>query len=161
MPKPRPPCLHREINRHGQTVWYVRKGRGQRTRLRARFGTPEFMAEYSAAMFGADMPVVSQSPRQTKKPEGRSFVYFVRCGDTVKIGTTRDVQKRIAALQTSSATKLVLIKKIEGGRDVEAEMHARFTAHRLNGEWFKIAGDLAVFVSRPCTGTVDRREIVL
>jgi hypothetical protein len=35
----------------GKVVWYVRLGRGPRTRIRAEFGTPEFDAEYQAALF--------------------------------------------------------------------------------------------------------------
>jgi integrase len=52
MPRPRPPHLHRQITRHGKAVWYVRIGKGMRTRLRAEFGTPEFDAEYQAALSG-------------------------------------------------------------------------------------------------------------
>ena len=53
MPRPRPPHLQREITRHGKAVWYVRVGRGPRVRIRAEFGTPEFDAEYRAALAGA------------------------------------------------------------------------------------------------------------
>lgn len=56
MPRPRPPHLHREHNRHGKPVWYVRKGKGPRTRLKAEFGTPEFEAEYQAAVSGSPKP---------------------------------------------------------------------------------------------------------
>ena len=63
MPRPRPPYLHLERSRTGASVWYVRKGRGERTRLTARFGTPEFMAEYQAAL--AKTPV-----RRAKEPKG-------------------------------------------------------------------------------------------
>lgn len=52
MPRPRLPYLNRQITRHGQTVWYVRVGKGPRTRLRAAYGTPEFRAEYDAAISG-------------------------------------------------------------------------------------------------------------
>ena len=52
MPRPRPPHLHREINRHGTPVWFVRVGHGPRTRIRSDFGTPEFDAEYQAALAG-------------------------------------------------------------------------------------------------------------
>lgn len=52
MPRPRPPHLHRETTRHGKPVWYVRIGKGPRVRLRAAFGTPEFDAEYQAAVEG-------------------------------------------------------------------------------------------------------------
>ncbi|MEA2921445.1 MAG: hypothetical protein QOF07_1408 [Bradyrhizobium sp.] len=39
-------------NRHGKTVWYVRVGKGARTRIRAAYGTPEFEAAYQAALQG-------------------------------------------------------------------------------------------------------------
>jgi integrase len=42
--------LHKEINRHGKTVWYVRKGAGPRIRLRGDYMSEEFMAAYHAAM---------------------------------------------------------------------------------------------------------------
>jgi integrase len=56
MPRPRPPRLLRETTRHGKTVWYVRVGQGPRIRLRAEYGTPEFEAEYHAAILGAPAP---------------------------------------------------------------------------------------------------------
>ena len=52
MPRPRPPHLHRQITQHGKTVWYVRIGKGPRTRIRAAYGSPEFKAEYDAAISG-------------------------------------------------------------------------------------------------------------
>jgi integrase len=52
MPRPRPPHLHREANRHGNVVWYVRVGKGSRTRIKAEFGTPEFEAAYQSAVRG-------------------------------------------------------------------------------------------------------------
>jgi hypothetical protein len=52
MPRPRPPYLHREKTRHGKWVWYVRIGKGPRIRIAAEYGTPEFDAEYRAAING-------------------------------------------------------------------------------------------------------------
>ena len=43
--------VSREVTRHGRMVWYVRRN-GKRIRLRAEFGTPEFDAEYQAAIAG-------------------------------------------------------------------------------------------------------------
>lgn len=51
VPRPRPPYLSRERTRHGKSVWYVRLD-GKRIRLRAEYGTPEFDAEYQAALAG-------------------------------------------------------------------------------------------------------------
>jgi integrase len=56
MPRPRPPHLQRQISRHGKQVWYVRIGKGPRTRIRSDFGTPEFDAEYQAAIAGTPRP---------------------------------------------------------------------------------------------------------
>lgn len=53
MPRPRPPHLQLEITRHGRKVWYFRRARGPRIRLRAQYGTPEFEEEYRAALAGA------------------------------------------------------------------------------------------------------------
>src|SRR5574343_268308 len=53
MPRPRPPHLVQQITRHGVVVWYVRKGKGPRTRLRAAYGSDDFWREYRAALDGA------------------------------------------------------------------------------------------------------------
>ncbi|WP_375781178.1 tyrosine-type recombinase/integrase [Bradyrhizobium sp. ma5] len=52
MPRPRPPHLHREINRHGNPIWYVRVNRGSRIRIKAEYGTEEFQEAYQAAVSG-------------------------------------------------------------------------------------------------------------
>jgi integrase len=49
MPRPRPPYLNREKTRHGEMVWYVRR-HGCRIRIRAKYGTPDFHAQYQAAL---------------------------------------------------------------------------------------------------------------
>jgi site-specific recombinase XerC len=51
MPRPRPPHLHRETNRHGNAVWYVRVGKGPAF-VSAPLGTPDFEIEYRAAIAG-------------------------------------------------------------------------------------------------------------
>jgi integrase len=52
MPRKRPPHLHREHNRHGKPVWYVRVGKGPRIRIRGDYGSEEFNAAYQAAIAG-------------------------------------------------------------------------------------------------------------
>jgi integrase len=61
MPRPRPPYLHKETNRHGSIVWYVHMKGSPRARLRAAYGTKEFWAEYQAAMQGQPAPEKSGS----------------------------------------------------------------------------------------------------
>lgn len=56
MPRKRPPHLHREINRHDNVVWYVRRAHGARIRIRAEYDSKEFWAEYRAAIEGVSIP---------------------------------------------------------------------------------------------------------
>ena len=50
MPRPRLPFLQKQVTRHGKVVWYVRRGVGHRVRIHAAYGSPEFFAEYQAAI---------------------------------------------------------------------------------------------------------------
>lgn len=52
MPRPRPPHLHHEVDRHGSVRWYVRKGKGKRIRLREEYGSDAFWSAYRAAIEG-------------------------------------------------------------------------------------------------------------
>ncbi|MEN6306067.1 MAG: tyrosine-type recombinase/integrase [Armatimonadia bacterium] len=53
MPRTKLPHLQREQSRHGTWKWYVRIGKGPRIRIKAIYGSKEFMAEYHAAICGA------------------------------------------------------------------------------------------------------------
>lgn len=52
MARPRPPYLSSQTTRHGRVVWYVRRPGQPRVRIRAEYGTQEFMDAYLAAMAG-------------------------------------------------------------------------------------------------------------
>jgi integrase len=52
MPRPRKPYTQKETNRHGNTVWYFRRGKEKRVRLPGQFGSKEFNAAYDAALAG-------------------------------------------------------------------------------------------------------------
>lgn len=74
-------------------------------------------------------------------------VYFLRNGSRVKIGTTRNLRRRIAglALRPDDAVRVE-----HGGQDYEQSLHARFDAHRVgNTEWFELREDLAAYLGLP------------
>ncbi len=52
MPRPRFPYLHKEIFRHGVVEWYVRRGKGKRTRINGDYGSAQFKTEYDEAIRG-------------------------------------------------------------------------------------------------------------
>ena len=61
MPRPRMPYLNHERTRHGRMIWVVRVGKGPRTRMRAPYGSPEFMREYHAAI---ESPAAARGRRE-------------------------------------------------------------------------------------------------
>jgi len=74
VPRKLPPFLHRETNRHGNPVWYFRRGKGRRIRIRGEFGSVEFWAAYEAAAKGARPQRREHSAADVKQ----SFVFKKR-----------------------------------------------------------------------------------
>ena len=63
MPRQKFPFLIRQRTRHGTLVCYVRKRTGLCVRLRAEFGSPEFVAQYFAALSGEAPLVAAKSSK--------------------------------------------------------------------------------------------------
>jgi hypothetical protein len=64
-------------------------------------------------------------------------IYFVqKTSGPIKIGISRNVSTRIAALKTSSDEPLTLLATVNGNSDAERYFHSRLTKHRLYGEWY-------------------------
>jgi hypothetical protein len=69
--------------------------------------------------------------------DGKTYVYFIGGHDTpIKIGLSNAPLERLAGLQTAHWCKLNILAKVEGSLALEQEYHARFSSHRLSGEWF-------------------------
>ncbi len=64
--------------------------------------------------------------------------YFIMESSTklIKIGKSKDPERRIKDLQTSNPKELKLILEIEG--DYEKEFHNIFSGKRISGEWYDI-----------------------
>lgn len=76
----------------------------------------------------------------------RKNVYFIQRGSSgpIKIGATAgDPHVRLSELQIASPETLYLIGFFRGS---EADMHERFEAHRISGEWFSPHEDILEFV---------------
>ena len=71
--------------------------------------------------------------------------YLIRAEGThlVKIGKSRDPNKRLKTLQTGSPHRLVIERVWDS--DVEAELHAMWSHRRTQGEWFRArAGEIGL-----------------
>jgi integrase len=158
MPRPRPPHLHRQVTRHGKTVWYVRFGKGPRIRVRGDFATPDFDAEYQAACFGM--------PRGEKKgpTEGSLAWLIARYRETTAWGAhslaTRRQRENILRqiIETAGDQPFAKINaaNITAGRDRRAATpaQARHFLDTVRG-LFRWAVKAGIVKSDPTTGVDD------
>lgn len=64
------------------------------------------------------------------------YVYFLRCGEFVKIGYSETPLDRVAAIAAGSIGDHKLLGLVRGGITMEKQLHQRFKAFRHKGEWF-------------------------
>lgn len=127
MPRPRPPYLQREVNRHGTVVWYVRKDDGPRIRIRGEYGSDEFMAAYNAAVAGEPLP-------SAKGPDPRSLEWLIaRYRDTgswqaLSAATRRqreNIFKHVIAKAGAQPFKAITKATVVAGRERRAATPAQ------------------------------------
>lgn len=81
-----------------------------------------------------------------KPPALPSSVYFARRASdgAIKIGTSTNVGRRLAALRSQHGCAVELLSTELGGRARETEIHDALADHRLSGEWFAPTADVLV-----------------
>jgi integrase len=162
MPRPRPPHLHRQVNRHGKTVWYVRIGKGSRIRIRSTFGTPEFDSEYQAAVAG--LPA-RRTPKDDRTSVGTLAWLVERYRETnawtgLSLATRRQRENVLKhVLESGGRQPLTKIIKatIVAGRDRRAKktpFQARHFLDAMRG-LFRWAVEAGLIKVDPTTGVSD------
>ena len=69
--------------------------------------------------------------------DGLIYVIQGESGGPMKIGYTKDLQKRIATLQTGYPDNLKVVLTFPGSLKIEQKIHNDLTQYRMRGEWFK------------------------
>lgn len=71
-------------------------------------------------------------------------VYIIRAGQfgPVKIGFAEDVSTRLVKMQSDNHETLAVIRHLVGGFVEERALHQRFSALRLQGEWFSFTHEM-------------------
>jgi len=98
------------------------------------------------------------APRGVAPRQRQGVVYFIG-GDAgpVKIGFAENAERRLIGLQTGNPAKLGILATTAGSEATEREYHARFAAHRLNGEWFDRHPDILAEIERLSAHSVHGR----
>lgn len=94
------------------------------------------------------LPSMALEPVEVEPgPPRNPVVYFVRCGDFIKIGRTDCLPLRLKDMGTVNPYPLTVIHTVPGNRRTEIEFHTTFAAHRHRGEWFRLEGALEEFLA--------------
>jgi hypothetical protein len=73
------------------------------------------------------------------------LVYFMWSAGLVKIGWTRDIMRRWDELQIRSAVHVELLVTMDGGPELELDLHRIFKESRGRGEWFQVSDTMRGF----------------
>jgi predicted GIY-YIG superfamily endonuclease len=79
-------------------------------------------------------------PNETEKSD-EGFVYLLEAQTGIfKIGSSKNVARRVAQLQTASPFPLTLRHYFaaKNARKVELELHSHFVSRRIRNEWFQL-----------------------
>lgn len=77
------------------------------------------------------------------------MIYFVKNSEgLIKIGYTKDIQKRLSTLMHDHGQDLQLLKCICGTRYSEKSLHKRFSSLSVGKEWFRSNTELIEFIEK-------------
>ncbi|MFT4115460.1 GIY-YIG nuclease family protein [Bradyrhizobium sp.] len=142
--------LSREKDRHGNDRVYVRRG-GKRIRIRAAEGTEDFNIAYTDAV--AHLRGVPRDIKLKLPPVSNEigFVYFLRSGERMKIGFSKNPFSRGQQLLTGIADGVHSFGFVPGSERDERAAHRALSKHRIAREWFECHPDVVKVMMRSLT----------
>lgn len=83
------------------------------------------------------------------KWDGPMHIYFLQKGEDgpIKIGRSRNPERRCTNLQVYNPDPLHLIKAAPATAELEQELHKKFCANHVRGEWFTPTPELLSYIA--------------
>lgn len=112
----------------------------------------EILARKKAAFYQS---MGKAEPKQIEKAEveeyheDQIYIYFIAIPGYIKIGKSKNPQRRIYGMQTASPEPIETIAIVPERRDLtESIIHQRFIHLRKNREWFLDCSELRRFIEQ-------------
>lgn len=115
-------------------------------------GSPErdaFFAE-TRKTFAEDWEAARQAVERDRRNTSGDL-YFIRVGEFLKIGRTRNLKARLGHIKCHAPTPPVLVGSLPGKGWQEKEWHRAFRHLRTHGEWFAITPELSAAIDAAMT----------
>lgn len=74
------------------------------------------------------------------------IVYFLRCDDAIKVGTTTHLQTRIPKIEADIGAKVELLGWVYGRFETEKLIHHRLVDFDEGNEWFRAAPEVLAII---------------
>lgn len=87
-----------------------------------------------------------QVKRAVSVPAG--ITYFIRAGDSIKIGFASNLKRRLGGLQSSHHEPLEVLAAVSAADVDEYQTHQRFAHLRIRGEWFRSEPELLSYIEQ-------------
>jgi len=100
---------------------------------------------------------IQNNPEEFPEHETIYFIAEMPYNDMVKIGRTRNIQRRLRELQTGNPSPLIILCMVDKhvAQNYEYILHVEFAARRVMGEWFRFEpGELHLVYSK-CAAEFD------
>lgn len=81
-------------------------------------------------------------------PDTPGYVYFIGCGEFIKIGWATNPHRRMADLQVANPLELMLLCAVVGTIRDERSCHALFEGDRHRREWFRASPALLDYIDK-------------
>lgn len=89
-------------------------------------------------------PAAARQHQHDHDPENMGVVYFIRSNNSVKIGKTVNVNRRLGEI---NAPNVELLATETGYTERERILHLRFGFYRTTGEWFDLGPGLVDYIN--------------
>lgn len=89
---------------------------------------------------------ITQADVARAKSEGKTFIYFMRAGEFVKIGRSKNWRYRMSGMQVGSPYTIVPLLVLIGDESEEQRLHHRFRESRFRGEWFRLSDAIREYI---------------
>lgn len=87
----------------------------------------------------------------------KTFIYFVRSGEFIKIGQSKQWKQRIETMQVGSPYTIITLLVLIAEPKLESKLHNWFRADHFRGEWFHSGPAILTYIREHLSECVSAR----
>lgn len=102
------------------------------------------------------MPLVAPPPATCQPRHTSGFIYFLECGEFVKIGFSTSPNCRVSSIATGSPHDVRIIGLMRGTYPDEKSLHKTYAGRHHAREWFRLDDVMRADIRRLCGARWER-----